>query len=103
MKVKTWIPLVLAVVLGLAALKLTRDAMSRKDGNAAGGDTAAVVMATREIEPGQRITKGMRAITLRVDEFSSVAGLLVPGSRVDVIAVIGNDAAKGSIARTIVQ
>src|SRR5687767_9766410 len=63
MKVKTWIPLVLAVVLGLAALKLTRDAMSRKDGNAAGGDTAAVVTATRDIEPGQRITPADLATT----------------------------------------
>ena len=29
MKVKQWIPIVLALVLGLAALKLTRDRMAR--------------------------------------------------------------------------
>src|SRR4051812_42510317 len=44
----------------------------------------------------------MRAMTLQVDEFSGVAGMLVPGCHVDVIAAI--QGANGEpVARTIVQ
>src|SRR5215213_8710568 len=87
MKVKTWIPLVLALVLGLAALKLTRNAMSRKDGNAAGGDAAAVVTATRDIEPGQRITPAdLKAVPM--PRASVPAGAFqAPSDLVDRVAV----------------
>jgi pilus assembly protein CpaB len=48
------------------------------------------------------IPPGMRAITLEVNEFSSVARLLNPGCRVDVLATFqGSDGE--TISRTIVQ
>jgi pilus assembly protein CpaB len=161
MKVKTWIPLVLAVVLGLAALKFTRDAMSR-GGKSDDSKFVATVTAAHDITPGQALTaadlttskveatavptgsfqnpadladrvaatglvkgqtvlenllapkgtaagvqalipEGMRAITIQVNEFSGLGGLLLPESRVDIVAVIRNDDQKGSTARTIVQ
>lgn len=55
---------------------------------------------------GVRIPPGHRAVAVKVDEFSSVAGFLRPGSRVDVIAVL-NVNKKGrqteTISRTILQ
>src|SRR3712207_3164363 len=56
MKVKTWIPLVLAVVLGLFAAKLAKDAMSRGGGQAIDTSTVPTVTASRDIEPGQQLT-----------------------------------------------
>lgn len=47
------------------------------------------------------VPRGMRAITIEVNEFSGVAGLLIPGARVDVIATINVDGRQA--ARTIVQ
>jgi pilus assembly protein CpaB len=164
MKVKQWIPIVLALGLGLAALKLTRDRMSRAQApSAAGANFAERVVATRDIAAGQQmapddlalgkvasdsipsgsfnavadlkdrvaatgivkgqpvlesllapagvgagvqalIPLGMRAITIQVNEFSGVAGLLTPGCRVDIISTVpGGDEKEGSVARTIVQ
>lgn len=162
MKVKTWIPLVLAVVLGLAAAYMVKNAMSHGKGKTEDANLVATVTAAHDIEPGQKITPedlatakvskeaipagsfqnptdlvervsltrlvkgqsvletllapkgtaagvqalippGMRAITLQVNEFSGVAGLLLPGSKVDIISVIRNDENTGSVARTIVQ
>jgi Flp pilus assembly protein CpaB len=46
----------------------------------------------------------MRAITLEVNEFSGVAGLLTPGCHVDVIATINEGGTHGQqVAKTIVQ
>jgi pilus assembly protein CpaB len=53
------------------------------------------------------VPPGMRAITVEVNEFSGLAGLLRPGCRVDVLATLqdGGGSASGveSVARTIVQ
>jgi pilus assembly protein CpaB len=163
MKVKQWIPIVLALVLGLAALKLTHDRMIRVPTTPAGTKFAERVVATRDIAAGQQITAddlalgkvaadsipagsfnavadlkdrvavtgivkgqpvlesllapagaaagvqalippGMRAITIQVNEFSGVAGLLTPGCRVDMISTVtGGDEQGGSVSRTIVQ
>jgi pilus assembly protein CpaB len=161
MKVKTWIPLVVAVALGLAALKFTRDAMSR-GGTVDDSNFVATVTAAKDIAPGQPITAedlttskveatsvptgaftepaaladrvaasgfvkgqtvlesqlapqgtaggfqalvppGMRAMTIAVDEWSGLAGLLLPGAKVDVIALIRNGDNQSSTSRTIVQ
>jgi pilus assembly protein CpaB len=161
MKVKTWIPLVLAVVLGLAALKFTRDAMS-KGGKADDSKFVATVTAAKDIAPGQPITAadlttakveakafatgafttpaevvdrialnglvkgqpvlestlapkgaaagvqaliepGMRAITIQVDEFTGLGGLLLPGAHVDILAMLRDQDNKISTSRTIVQ
>lgn len=163
MKVKTWVPLVIAVVLGLIAAKLTRDSMASRRGMVIPVKLATVVTAAGDIQPGQRLTAatlttgqmssgsvpegafqsveavadrvaltrlvkgqpvlesmlapqgaaagmqalipaGMRAITLEVNEFSGLGGLLAPGCRVDVISVVRvEEGSQGSIARTIVQ
>lgn len=162
MKVKTWIPLVLAVVLGLVAAVMVRNVISRNRGAAPDTEFVQAVTAAVDIEAGRAITaadltvmkvaaaqvpsgsfqnpadlvdrvalvrmvkgqhvlestlaptgaaggvqalipEGMRAITIQVNEFSGVAGLLSPGSKVDIISVIRNDENTGSVARTIVQ
>jgi pilus assembly protein CpaB len=164
MKVKQWIPIVLALVLGLAALKLTRDRMNRVQApSAATANFAERVVATRDIGAGEQITPGdlalgkvaaadaapagtfnavadlkdrvaatgivkgqlvlesllapsgagagvqamikpgMRAITIQVNEWSGLAGLLTPGCKVDIISVVTTDEKEGQVARTIVQ
>jgi pilus assembly protein CpaB len=45
----------------------------------------------------------MRAVTVEVNEFSGVAGLLVPGCRVDVVSTLADQETKSQVARTIVQ
>lgn len=48
------------------------------------------------------VPNGMRAITIEVNEFSAVAGLLTPGCRVDIVATLqGGD--NGQVAKTVVQ
>lgn len=49
------------------------------------------------------VPNGMRAVTMEVNEFSGVAGLVMPGCRVDVIATINNGENGGQLAKTIVQ
>jgi pilus assembly protein CpaB len=162
MNVKTWIPLVLAIVLGLVAALMARNVISRNRGTANDGSLVSIVTAAHDIEPGQKITAddlgaaklpaasvpsgsfqnpadlvdrvsvvrlvkgqhvlentlaptgtaagvqalipdGMRAITVEVNEFSGVAGLLLPGSKVDIISVIRNGDNASAVARTVVQ
>ena len=55
MKVKTWLPLVVAVVLGLVAAKLTRDSMISRRSQGPGVKLTPVVTAAADIEPGQRL------------------------------------------------
>lgn len=160
---KTWVPLVLAIVLGLVAAKAARDVMRKKAGDRANGaEFTRVVVAKGDIQPGAsleapdlavahidnahapessfksidevvgRVTQmlmvrgqpvlepmlapvgsagglqalvppGMRAITMEVNEYSGVAGLISPGCRVDVIATINDAKGDGRIAKTIVQ
>jgi pilus assembly protein CpaB len=49
------------------------------------------------------VPTGMRAITMEVSEFSGLAGMVTPGSRVDVIAMLRDDRYKETAAQTIVQ
>ena len=160
---KTWIPLALALVLGLVAAKVARDMMTRtreeakekakgvrvvvskvpvQPGQAlrmedlvlapiaaetgpvnafASPDALAGRAALSPIVPGQPILEdllapkdagrglqalvppGMRAVTVQVDETSSIAGLLAPGCYVDVVATIGGGDSDKAVARTIVQ
>jgi pilus assembly protein CpaB len=159
---KTWVPLIIAVILGLIAAKVGRDVLlSRKD-SGPDGQLTRIVVAKRDIAPGHTIDAndltsaafppdsvprgsfrqeselpgrvaaiqviqgqplldsflamtgsgagvqaivppGMRAVTVEVNEFSGVAGLLVPGCRVDVVSTLPDQQTKVSIARTIVQ
>lgn len=47
------------------------------------------------------VPEGMRAVTVEVNESSGVAGLLIPGARVDVISTLHRG--EETIARTIVE
>lgn len=50
------------------------------------------------------VPAGMRAVTLEVNEFSGVAGLLAPGSHVDIVQTIQmKDDKAGPMAKTIVE
>ena len=50
------------------------------------------------------VPEGMRAVTLEVNEYSGVGGLLTPGSHVDVLQTIrGKSDDAGTVARTIVE
>lgn len=162
MNLKAWIPLIIAVVLGLIAamfaMNLTRPdttVVTRLSG------TVDVVTAVRNIAPGEVITandvalrsivaadapegtfvsieqvqgrvantqlvagqpvlrgllapegmeaglqalipEGMRAITIEINEFSGLAGMIRPGAIVDVVSTLqGNN--EDAMARTIVQ
>lgn len=52
---------------------------------------------------GALVPKGMRAITIQIDEFSGVGGFLVPGCRVDILSTLQGDTNGDMAAHTIVQ
>jgi pilus assembly protein CpaB len=159
---KTWVPLIIAVILGLIAAKVGRDMLVNRKDAGPEGQLVRIVVAKRDISPGHTleandlttaafppdsvprgsfkqekelsgrvallqvvqgqplldsflamtgsgsgaqaiVPPGMRAVTVEVNEFSGVAGLLVPGCRVDVVSTLPDQQTKISIARTIVQ
>ncbi len=163
MNLKSLIPLIAAVILGLIALVVARKALT-KSGSAEGVDPViSIAVAARDMPPGTElkaddlavsrvpaeslpsgsfrttlelagrttiqplvkgqavidpllaptgakggltglIPAGMRAMTVEVNEFSGLAGMLQPGARVDVIAVIRDERDdKKQSARTILQ
>lgn len=162
MRLKNWIPLVAAVLLGLVALVVARKALTRDAGPDAEAAAVAVVVAKRDVPPGrelaaddlavsrlpsestpqqsfrtpqdlvgritvQPLTKGQalvepllaptgtrgglnglipagqRAMTVEVNEFTGMAGMIQPGSRVDVIAILRDDKTQQPTARTVMQ
>ena len=162
MNLKTWIPLALAVVFGLVAMKVARDVVVNRAAPAdPQGGLVDVVVLKRDVTAGTAlraedltmgrisadvstdaafrnaadvegrvaratmfkgqaviepllapvgtgtglqaiVPRGMRAITVEINEFSGLAGFLVPGCRVDVVSTLsgGNNEL---ISRTIVQ
>lgn len=161
MNLKAWIPLCVAIVLGLIAALMAMKLTTPTRSDVIVGETVKVVTAGRNINPGEAlrpddltlrpiatidapegtflhvaelegrvaqfqmvkgqpvldsllapqgaaaglqalVPQGMRAITIEVDEFSGLAGMIVPTSRVDVLSTIRGDG-EGSMARTIVQ
>jgi pilus assembly protein CpaB len=161
MNLKTWVPLVLAIGLGLVAMKIAHDmTMKTNPGLAADGGMKVVVLK-KDVPAGKPLTsddlstvkmagdvnpeavfsdpdklekrvvvtnaikgtpvietmlapqgsgsgmqalipEGMRAITVEINEFSGVAGFLVPGCRVDIVSTFQGD--KGEmLSRTVVQ
>jgi pilus assembly protein CpaB len=160
---KTWVPLVLALALGLVAAKVGRDVLLRNRAAATpDGKTVKVVVAKRDLAPGQvlgeldvglalvpaekapaesfggvsqvtgrvlvvgmvkeqvlaekllaapgsaggpaaLVPQGMRAVTIEVNEFSGVGGLLVPGCYVDIVSTLSDAKDNHPIAKTIVQ
>ena len=161
MKLNTWIPLGLAVVLGLTAMVVAKG-MLGKSKAPTGSAQVKVVVVKDNVPPGSRLTRelltlapvggdarpegsfdrieavtdrvvttqvvkgqivldtflaapgsiagvqnlvpeGMRLITVEVNEFSSLAGMLAPGSRVDILAALSDPETKEMMARTIVE
>lgn len=160
---KTWIPLTLAIVLGLVAAKVARDMMAKnKQGEPTNANLASVVVLKRTVPPGTQLSAddlttgqvaieskpegafttatelvgrvsavqlnkgqavmepllapggsgsglaaivppGMRAITIEVNEFSGLAGMVTPGCMVDVLACVQGDGDTEMLSRTIVQ
>jgi pilus assembly protein CpaB len=49
------------------------------------------------------IPTGMRAITLEINEFTGLAGLLVPNCRVDILSTLSANDSNGQVTKTIVQ
>lgn len=49
------------------------------------------------------VPKGMRAITLQVDEFTGVGGFVAPGCRVDLLATMQGERQGDMVTRTVVQ
>lgn len=49
------------------------------------------------------VPKGMRAITLAIDEYSGVGGFLTPGCRVDVLSTVQGEKGGEMVARTVVE
>jgi pilus assembly protein CpaB len=164
MNVKSWLPLCIALVLGLVAAKFAKDHMAKnRNGNAvASSKTVQVVVAKESISAGDSLSEencqlgavaadnvpegsfrsvaelrdrvaqlylgrgqpitenllaptgtgsglqavippGMRAISVEVNEFSSVGGMLLPGCHVDVLATVPGENNGEMIARTVVQ
>lgn len=162
MNSKAVIPLVLAVVLGLVAALLVRNAMHHRATVPAASNLVSVVTAARDISPGTQlaitdlviakvpadsqpgqvysdpatlanrvattpivkgqtvietllapagtgsgiqalIPDGKRAITLEVNEFSAVGGMLVPGCHVDVLGVVRDEKQHAQVSRIILQ
>lgn len=163
MNLKTWMPLALAVVLGLVAAKVARDSLARTRGpGQAQGKSVRVVVAKLPVAPGQELTaealalapiaaeapppgaftdvaavagrvaatalfqgqplmegvlaprgagsglqalvpRGMRAITIEVNETSGLAGMITPGCHVDVVSTITGANRDDTMACTIVQ
>ena len=163
MNVKTWIPLALAIVLGLIAAKVARDTLARNRASAPPqSKTVKVVVASAQVSPGQELTadllalapiaaeapprgaftdpkavvgrvaatqmfagqpvldsllaaqgtgaglqalvpRGMRAVTVEVNETSGVAGLILPGCRVDVVTTLSGTSREQTVAVTVVQ
>src|SRR3954470_818907 len=162
MNVKTWIPLALAVVLGLVAAKVARDMLAQRSRQTTASKLTEVVIAKRDIIAGNELTgadlttgkvsvesvpersftsaadligrvvespilkgqsilepdlaprgtgsglqalvpSGMRAITIEVNEFSGLGGMITPGSRVDVISTVQPNGTDELLARTVVQ
>src|SRR5436853_4573050 len=93
MNLKTWIPLALAIVLGLIAAKVARDTLARKsDGGQVTAKTVKIVVAKGPVSPGQELT----ADTVTLGPIS--AEVPPPGTFTDPAAVYGRAAAVALIA-----
>src|SRR5262245_24332733 len=56
MKVKTWLPLVLAVVLGLTAMKVARDMISKRNVEKKAASGTAIVVVKSDVYAGNALT-----------------------------------------------
>ena len=81
---KTWTPLALAIVLGLIAAKVARDALTRsRDRDRAQTTTIKVVVAKAPVTPGQELTAELLAL-------GPISAEVPPaGAYTDVARVVG--------------
>jgi pilus assembly protein CpaB len=49
------------------------------------------------------IPEGFRAVTIEVNEFTGLAGMVAPGMNVDVVGTFRDDSSKDTLSRTVVQ
>lgn len=49
------------------------------------------------------IPTGFRAVTLEINEFTGIAGLITPGMTVDVVSSFRDDSTRETVTRTVVQ
>src|ERR1700729_27088 len=56
MNLKTWIPLALAIVLGLVAAKVAKDSLNKDKKPVAQGNLQEIVVAADGLPPGHEIT-----------------------------------------------
>src|SRR5947207_2156131 len=113
MNLKTFTSLVVAASLGLAAVWVGRQLIFGQPvaamPNAPMTEVVKGQMMFEGLLAGQGVDggltalvpHGMRAVSVEVSESSGLAGLLVPGCRVDVIATLKQD--NSQIAKTIVE
>ncbi|HMB96540.1 MAG TPA: Flp pilus assembly protein CpaB [Tepidisphaeraceae bacterium] len=161
MNLKTWVPLVLAIVLGLFAMIFAKNYMDKKNPSVNSENAMKVVVLKKDVPAGKQLTAedlgtakmagdvnpqsvfsdpaqlekrvivapsikgtpivqtmlapegtgngmqalipdGKRAITVEINEFSGVAGNLVPGCRVDIVSTFSGEHGE-MLSRTIVQ
>jgi len=162
MRKQALIPMVIGLLVGLGALKLGYDYLAKaKGGRPATGPVTKIVVASRPIPVGTKLTEtdlvlvdmpdglvpdqavkdvkelvgqtirvslaaklpvlqpmvgpgsgirgvipeGYRAVTVKVDEFTGVAGLINPGDRVDVVGTFSIRTSTGNetISKTVLQ
>lgn len=61
------------------------------------------IITLERVGPGGKLEEGNRAMAIRVDEASSVAGFATPGSVVDVVAVVTPSSNSKPVSKVIVQ
>lgn len=162
MKLKSFIPLLVAAALGVAAFVVGKDMLKPQPGGQAKHDLKPVVVFSKDLEPGAMlqqedlsiselpanvrlngamtvpgeaigrvltarvvkgqmllsgmlapvgtgsglqalVPKGMRAVSVPINEVSGLSGLLVPGCRVDVVCIMEDRKTGQIIARTVVE
>ena len=65
--------------------------------------TASKIASTQSAALATVLKPGMRAVSIGLDRVKGVSGLIVPGDRVDVIAVPSHYAGETPVARTILR
>lgn len=65
--------------------------------------TASKIASTQSAALATVLKPGMRAVSIGLDRVKGVSGLIVPGDRVDVIAVPSHYAGEAPVARTILR
>jgi len=68
----------------------------------AAGSTSAQAPAEAKGPPGLVVPPGMRAVAVRLGKTDAATGFILPGARVDLVAV-ARDGADKAVAKTVVE